>query len=305
MPVKKRALGRGLDSLLGPDPTATATVEPPAAPRHAAEGRPTLVSIDQLSANPFQPRRNFDAQRLDELTASIEEKGILQPLVVRVSAESLSGAPRFEIIAGERRWRAAQKAGLSEVPVLVRAIEDQEMLELALIENLQRDDLDPIEEARAYRQLMEDFQLTQEQVADRVGRSRTAVTNSLRLLRLPEPIQAWIEQRRLSAGHARALLVVEQEPVQMAVARQIMNEGLSVRQTERKVAQFARSRKPRAKAEPPDTTELENTIRERLGLQVRIRAISAQAGRIEINYASIDEFQRFLDHIGCLSEQDV
>lgn len=295
MSVKKRALGRGLDALLGGEPAA-----PPLA---ADAGSVRTLSVAQLRPNPFQPRRKFRAEPLEELTASIQEKGILQPLVARQAGAD------FEIVAGERRWRAAQQAGLNEVPVLIRSFNDQEMLELALIENIQREELSAVEEARAYRQLIEQFEVTQEQVAERVGKSRVAVTNALRLLRLPEQILEWIEDQRITAGHAKALLSLESESLQLALAREIMGKGLSVREAESRVRKLLKRVDPRLKAQEPrieiETTDLQEKLSLHLGLQVKILPASNTAGRIEVFYSSLDEFQRFFDHLGISLEQDL
>lgn len=298
MSVKKRALGRGLDALFGaqsaPDPAASA---PPATTPLRT------LSVVQLRPNPFQPRHHFRPEALEELTASIQEKGILQPLIVRQTGDD------YQIVAGERRWRAAQQAGLMEVPVIVREYTDQEMLELALIENLQREELSAVEEARAYRQLLQEFELTQEQIADRVGKSRVAVTNSLRLLRLPQTILTWIEEAELSAGHAKALLSLESEPLQLALAREIMGKGLSVREAERRVRRLAKKADPDIKAKEPkieiDTKDLQDKLTLHLGLQAKIFPTSNTSGKIEVAYLSLDEFQRFFDHLGISFEQEI
>lgn len=307
MSVKKRALGRGLDALFGaaePDPEPTPPPPPaPEVPAIPPAGAIQTLSVVQLRPNPFQPRHNFKAESLEELTASIREKGILQPLIVRRAGED------FQIVAGERRWRAAQQAGLMEVPVIVRSYNDQEMLELALIENLQREELTAVEEARAYRQLIEEFELTQEMVAERVGKSRVAVTNALRLLRLTATILDWIEQDKLSAGHARALLGVESEGLQMALAREIMTKGLSVREAERRVRKLVKKDNPNGKVKVPktgfDTRDLEEKITLQLGLQAKIFQTSDSSGKIEVAYSSLDEFQRFLEQLGISFEQEM
>ena len=298
MSVKKRVLGRGLDALLG----AEAQPQPVPAVSASVLAVQTMPVV-QLSPNPFQPRRVFRPETLEELTASIQEKGILQPLIVRRNGEI------FQIVAGERRWRAAQQAGLMEVPVIVRSYTDQEMLELALIENLQREELTPIEEAHAYRQLIQEFEMTQEKVAERVGKSRVAVTNALRLLRLPPAILTWIEEGQVTAGHARALLSLESEPLQMALSREIMSKGLSVREAERRVRQLLKKADPSVKAKEPkieiEITDLQEKLTLHLGLQVKIFPISNTSGKIEVSYTSLDEFQRFFDHLGISFEQDI
>lgn len=299
MSVKKRVLGRGLDALLGVDH------EPLPAPVPYASSATAVLTLPvvQLTPNPFQPRHTFRPETLEELAASIQEKGILQPLIVRRVAQD------YQIVAGERRWRAAQKAGLMEVPVLVRDYSDQEMLELALIENLQREELTPVEEARAYRQLIQEFEMTQEQIADRVGKSRVSVTNTLRLLRLPQNILSWIEEGQITAGHARALLSLESEPLQMALAREIMGKGLSVREAEKRVRQLLKRADPAVKAKEPkieiETRDLEEKLTLHLGLQVKILPTSNTSGKIEVSYSSLDEFQRFFDHLGISFEQEL
>lgn len=295
--MKKRALGRGLDALLGSDPAETTAVA--TAPAEPAGVR--TVPVVMLRPNPYQPREQFNDEALDELTASIQEKGILQPLVVR------KAGTEYEIVAGERRWRAAQRAGLIEVPVWVREFGDQDMLELALIENLQREDLNAVEEAHAYQKLIAEFGLTQDQVADRVGKSRVAITNALRLLKLPAAILSWVEEERISAGHARALLTLSEEPLQMALAREIMGKGMSVREAERRVRRLVRDRdKPARPAQGPDasahTHELEEKLSLQLGLKVHIQPQSNTSGRVEVYYANLEEFQALLDHLGITIE---
>lgn len=298
MSVKKRVLGRGLDALLG----AEAEPPPAPAPPPTASSVQTL-SVVQLRPNPFQPRHTFGSEALEELAASIQENGILQPLIVRKTDDG------YQIVAGERRWRAAQQAGLMEVPVIVRTYSDREMLELALIENLQREELTAVEEAHAYRQLIQEFEMTQEQVAERVGKSRVAVTNALRLLRLPQTILDWIGENLLSAGHARALLSLESEPLQLALSREIMSKGLSVREAEKRVRRLLKKADPALKAKEPkieiEIKDLQDKLTLHLGLQVKIFPTSNTSGKIEVSYSSLDEFQRFFDHLGISFEQDI
>lgn len=307
MSLKKRALGRGLDALLGAEPEAVETSPPPEPTAPAAAPAPAngvlLLSVVQLKPNPFQPRHTFKSETLEELTASIREKGVLQPLIVRRAGED------YQIVAGERRWRASQQAGLREVPVIVRTYSDLEMLELALIENLQREELTAVEEARAYRQLIQEFEMTQEKVAERVGKSRVAVTNSLRLLRLPQTLLDWVDQDQISAGHARALLSLESEPLQMALAREIMAKGLSVREAEKRVRKLQKKGDTDLKAKEPkidiDTKDLEEKLTLHLGLKVKILPFTNASGKIEVSYSSLDEFQRFFDHLGISFEQEM
>ncbi len=301
MSVKKRALGRGLDALLGADsaPTAVATV--PDVPASAI----VMIDVSRITSNPYQPRRHFAPEALEELAASIEQNCILQPLVVRRAA----AAGQFELVAGERRWRAAQRLALAEVPAIVREYTDREMLELALIENLQREELNAVEEARAYRRLIDEFGLTQEQVAERVGKSRVAVTNSLRLLRLSDRLLGWLDDGSLSAGHARALLGLDNEGLQLALAREIMTKELSVRETERRVRTLNQAPNPQPKAQTPtvdiDTADLEEKLTLHLGLQVKIHPRTNTTGRIEVFYSSLDEFSRVFDHLGISLEQEL
>ena len=297
MHAKKRALGRGLDALLGASDDS---------PAGLAAGLPAgsvrSIPVVELAPNPFQPRQHLDPSTLDELTVSIQEKGVLQPLLVR------QGPTGYEIVAGERRWRGAQRAGLTDVPVLVREFTDREMLELALIENIQREELNAVEEAMAYRRLIEEFELTQEQVAQRVGKSRVAVTNSLRLLRLPERILDWIREGRLTAGHAKALLALGSQSLQLALCREIMARGLSVREAERRVRKLLKTPDAQIKVREPvidlQTRELEQKLRLHLGLQVKILPKSNVAGKIEVYYSSLDDFRGFFDHLGISLEQE-
>ncbi|MEM1265566.1 MAG: ParB/RepB/Spo0J family partition protein [Pseudomonadota bacterium] len=269
----RKGLGRGLSALL-------ADAEP-----ESARSDDT-VPIDLIEANPDQPRRNFDPLALDDLTKSVAEKGVLQPLVVR-AAPGKQG--RYQIVAGERRWRAAQKAGLHDIPVVIRTLSDAEVLELAIIENVQRADLNPLEEAEGYRQLIERFGHTQDQIATALGKSRSHIANLLRLLALPSDIQALLSSGAISAGHARALLPID-DP--MALARRIVDEGLSVRQTEA----LAKVKKdPTAPARPKaekdaDTRALEADLSAQLGLKVRIdHGPSGERGELRVNYQTLDE----------------
>lgn len=310
MSAKKRVLGRGLDALLGPGgpPTPPAAAPAPVlAPAAPAEGV-RKVPFVRLRPNPFQPRSQFRDEALDELCASIRANGILQPIIVRQRGED------YEIVAGERRWRAAQRAELTEVPVVVREFDDREMLELALLENLQREDLNPVEEARAYQRLIEEFHLTQEEVAERMGKSRVAVTNAVRLLRLPEAILQWVAEGRLSAGHARALLALENDSARLALAREIQNRGYSVRETEKRVRLLLKAPSDSAKsgASPRVTTnnsgalaDLEEKLSLHLGARVRLVSESNNRGRIEIYFGSLDEFQAVLDRFGLPVEQEI
>jgi ParB family chromosome partitioning protein len=276
----KRGLGRGLSALM-------ADVRPePSAESVAPRGRPAdqQVPIEQVHPNPDQPRRRFDPEELDSLAASIREKGIVQPLIVRPAAGG------YQIVAGERRWRAAQMAKLHRVPVIVRDYSDLEVLEIAIIENIQRADLNPIEEASGYRQLMERFGHTQEKLAEALGKSRSHIANSVRLLQLPETVQEMLQAGELSAGHARALITAE-DPA--ALAREVVRKGLSVRETE-KLAQAPR-RKAAARPGKPaekdaDTRALELDLGAALGMKVSIdHSAGSESGRLTISYGNLDE----------------
>jgi ParB family chromosome partitioning protein len=284
--VGQRGLGRGLGALLPSEP----------APRSPTPtiGGPALreVPVDRLRPNPRQPRRAFDEESLASLTASVAALGVLQPLLVREL-----GAGEYELIAGERRWRAAQRAGLATVPVLVRQADDLASLEQAVVENLHRADLNPLEEAAAYAQLLEDFALTHEQLAARVGRSRAAVTNTLRLLQLPPSIQRFLVDGTLAAGHARALLGSGDPAFQEALAARAVREGLSVRAVEEAVRareggapdKPARSRSTTNR--PPGFAELEDLLAEHLATRVKVEE-QGRRGRIVIEFAGLDDLER-------------
>ena len=279
--MTRKVLGRGLGALLSAEGTATATED-------AGE-----IPIDLIDPSPLQPRSIFDDAKLDELARSINANGVVQPLLLRRRGD------RFELIAGERRWRAAQLAGLSKVPAVVRNVSDDKVLELALIENIQREDLNPIEEARAYKKLIETIGLTQETVAERVGRDRSYVTNYLRLLRLPEDLQELLQAGRLSTGHARAILGTDQIDIQRRLARKIIEQDLSVRATERLVKQFCepltRGKQSAAKRETvdPNVRAAENKLRRHFATQVRIIPVQgSQPGRIEIEFYNSRDLDR-------------
>jgi ParB family chromosome partitioning protein len=259
------------------------------------EGNYFLCPIEELRPHGQQPRKSFDDERLQELVASIREKGVIQPLVVRRVED------HYQIIAGERRWRAAQKAGLSEIPVTIQNVSEDWALEIALIENIQREDLNPIEEANAYRNLIENFDLSQEDVARRVGKSRSTVTNALRLLRLPETIQQEVLSGQLSMGHARALLSLNGPEDMLEASQQIIKKQLSVRETEalvKKIQAFEGGGEAKVKASvaslSAEMEQLQDILRKNLGTQVRIRPGGA-GGRIEIHYTNSSELQRLLD----------
>lgn len=276
--MKRQALGKGLDILLPP---------PPIAPKGASQSAFLELDLNQVHPNALQPRLTFGPEKLAELAVSILENGVIQPIVVRRSGGG------YEIIAGERRWRASQKAGLAKIPAIVQDVSDEKMLEMALVENIQRDELSPIEEAQAYQLLVSQFGLTQEQVAQRVGRSRTAVTNTLRLLQLPSAIQKDVVHGKLSMGHARALIPLPQKD-QLLLAQQILELGLSVRDTERRVQRLQKPSRPPAPktGKDPDVLAAERQLEERWKTRAEIQLRKGR-GRIALYFHSQDE----LDHL--------
>jgi ParB family chromosome partitioning protein len=289
MVEKRPALGRGLSALI-PDT--------PAPPAPQAE-RSLDVDTDLLRPNKFQPRTQMDDARIEELSRSIRSNGIIQPIVVR-RVPAASGAPGdiqgYEIIAGERRWRAAQRLGMMKVPVVVRDIPENRLLAVALIENIQREDLNPIEEAVAYRRLADEYQLTQEQIADAVGKDRSSIANYVRLLRLPQEVRANVASNAISMGHARALLALPDEAAQLRVARDIVAKQLSVRDVEtlvRKTEEGKTAPKEAAKADV-HTRIAEDKLRLALGTRVRINR-RGKGGRIEIDFVNEDELQRLYE----------
>lgn len=276
----KRGLGRGLSALM-----ADVDLAPEIATAPNTSQRPDLtIPIEKLHPNPDQPRRDFHADALAELTASIKEKGVIQPLIVRAHPDHEG---EYEIVAGERRWRASQAAQLHEVPVIVREFEDIEVVEIAIIENIQRADLNPLEEAMAYRQLMERFGHTQEKVSEALGKSRSHIANLMRLLTLPEDVLQFVRDGRLSAGHARALVPLESPG---DIAREIITKGLSVRDTEKRVkAQTETKPQKKPAQKDADTKALESDLMANLRLPVSIAHQNSGKGKITISYASLEE----------------
>ncbi|MES9870628.1 MAG: ParB/RepB/Spo0J family partition protein [Sedimenticola sp.] len=291
--AKKRGLGRGLDALLG----GAAKEGEQDTPESSAPGENlTSLPVDLIQRGRYQPRRDFNPESLQELADSIAAQGVVQPIVVR----PVEGG-RYEIIAGERRWRASQQAGLDEIPVVIRDVPDQTAMAMGLIENIQRDDLNPLEEATALHRLLNEFELTHQQIAQAVGKSRTTVTNLLRLLDLNEDVKKFIEERRLEMGHARALLGLKDE-AQSKAARQVVAQGLSVRETEKLVRRLQGDEpaqaKPKAVAkEDPNVVRLENDLTEKLGARVKIQQGNSGKGKLVISYNSLDELDGILDHI--------
>jgi ParB family chromosome partitioning protein len=282
MAEKRPALGRGLSALI-PDTPAPAPAAPPE--------RSLDVDIDLLRPNRFQPRTTMDDTRIEELARSIKSNGVIQPIVVRKADQG------FEIIAGERRWRASQRAGLLKVPVVVRDIPEEKMLAAALIENIQREDLNPIEEALAYRRLADDSGLTQDQIAEAVGKDRSTVANFMRLLKLPREVRENVGAGSLSMGHARALLALADESAQVRVSREVVAKNLSVRETEAIVKKAAEPEKPREEPQKDvHTRAAEDKLRFALGTRVRI-VRKGKGGRIEVDFTSEDELHRIYEQL--------
>lgn len=289
MATKKRGLGRGLDALLGGANVATAQESTAQLDERELQQLP----LDVIQRGKYQPRRDIDPVTLEELAHSIRSQGVMQPIVVRSI-----GSGRYEIIAGERRWRASQQAGLDKIPALVRDVSDEAAIAMALIENIQREDLNPIEEAVALQRLQQEFQLTQQQVADAVGKSRVTISNLLRLIALPEEIKTLLSHGDLEMGHARALLGLPADQ-QVEGARHVVARGLTVRQTEALVRQWLNSSE-RTKEQPksdPDIVRLEQKLAERLGSPVQIKHGEKGKGQLVIRYNSLDELQGVLAHI--------
>jgi ParB family transcriptional regulator, chromosome partitioning protein len=289
MATKKRGLGRGLDALLGGASVSAMQEEAAKVDTRELQHLP----LELIQRGKYQPRRDMDPQALEELAQSIKNHGVMQPIVVR----PLSGG-RYEIIAGERRWRASQQAGLDKVPALVREVPDEAAIAMALIENIQREDLNPIEEAVALQRLQQEFQLTQQQVADAVGKSRVSVSNLLRLIALPDEIKTLLAHGDLEMGHARALLGLPGDQ-QVEGARHVVARGLTVRQTEALVRQWLSDKeKPKAEVKSdPDISRLEQRLAERLGSPVQIKHGQKGRGQLVIRYSSLDELQGVLAHI--------
>lgn len=276
--MTRKALGKGLSALLK-DREST------------AESDPRELDVDLLEPNRFQPRQAFSEAKLEELAQSIRTHGFIQPIVVRPAGD------RYQIVAGERRWRAAQRLGLSRVPVAIKSISDHDLLEVSLIENIQRENLNPIEEAKAYHRLSQEFGLTQEQVAQRTGKDRSTVTNFLRLLKLPKEIQQMVLEDRLSMGHARALLAMEGASEQRALAEKTVESGWSVRQVEKVISASKAPNQPKkTKRVDPNVRAATETLERSLGTRVRI-VERGKKGRIEIEYYSQEELQRLYERL--------
>lgn len=292
MAARKGGLGKGLDSLIADKVGASTTTE------KQEEKNEVLVNINKVEPNKEQPRKNFDEDALLELSESIKQYGVLQPLIV------VDRKDYYEIIAGERRWRAAKMAGLKEVPVIVKDLTEQEIVEISLIENIQREDLNPIEEAVAYKRLLNEFNLKQDEVAERVSKSRTAVANSMRLLKLNDRVQQMVIDEMLSTGHARALLGITDEEKQYATAQKVFDEKLSVRDTEKLVKKMQKQKSVPAKETAPENRKLDAVYKEAeekmktiFGTKVSINQKDSMKGKIEIEYYSPDELTRIYELI--------
>jgi ParB family chromosome partitioning protein len=299
---KKRGLGRGLDALLGatrPTPNTLQDAAPGSleSRQQGPEGeRITRLPVEQIQRGRYQPRRDFDPDALRELADSIAVQGVIQPIVVRPVGEA-----RYEIIAGERRWRASQQAGLAEIPVVIREVDEPSAVAIGLIENIQRADLNPLEEAGALERLLSEFGLTHQQIAEAVGKSRTTVTNLLRLLELNPDVKAYVEQAQLEMGHARALLGLKGAQ-QSTAAKHVVSAGLSVRETERLVRRLQQAGEaqstPTPKREPdPNVRHLQDDLADRLGARVQILPGAKGSGKLVIAYNSLDELDGILSHI--------
>jgi ParB family chromosome partitioning protein len=281
-------LGKGLDVLMATKPIA---------PKRTKDWDMAMLDVTSIAAGRYQPRQDFAEDALQELADSIKAQGLVQPVIVRMISEQ-----HYELIAGERRWRAAQMAGLTQVPAVIRELEDQQALAMALIENIQRKDLNPLEEAKALARLLTEFELTHQEVAEAIGRSRSAVTNLLRLLKLPELLQDWLQDGLLSMGHVRALLTAE-DSVQIQLAQQAIDEAWSVRQIEQAIQlQQSQTSDSLTTANPaadkdPNIRALEQQLAEQLGAKVKIKHHATGRGKIEVNYSDLEELQQLLSRI--------
>jgi ParB family chromosome partitioning protein len=282
--MSRKALGKGLEALIGESPQEPVQVEEQ--PRQGL----VKLKVDKIKSNPYQPRTKVDEEKLSELSASIKEKGIIQPVVVREVGEG------FELVAGERRLLAAKRLGWEEIPAVIAGkLSKEDMLELSLIENLQREDLNPIDTARGYKRLLEECQLTQAEVAQRIGKDRSSVANTMRILGLPEEVQKLVGEGRLSEGHARAILSISGEKEQIALSRRVVNEGLSVRRTEHLAQPGSRTGVSRKRARiSPEFLEIEEKLKQLFGTSVKVLG-KGQGGRIEIEFYSEEDLSRILE----------
>ncbi len=299
MAVKNKGLGKGLDSLI-PNVVGEAKAKSEVKQEVSEKGPETLVKITRVEPNREQPRKNFDEDALQELADSIKQFGLLQPILVQDRKDY------YEIIAGERRWRAAKLAGLKEVPVIIRNYTEQEIVEISLIENIQREDLNPIEEAQAYKRLLTEFNLKQDEVAERVSKSRTAVTNSIRLLKLSDQVQQMVIDEMISTGHARTLLAVEDPEEQYNLAQKIFDEKLSVRDVEKLVKNLHKPAKPKKlddKALQAIYQDIEEKLKQKLSTKVTVSSKGDGAGKIEIEFYNHEDLDRLLDMLGSSNNQ--
>jgi ParB family chromosome partitioning protein len=302
--TKRRALGKGLESLLPKRPAAAPVNEADPAVTALAEpvGKPVEIPLDQITRNPWQTRTVFDETQLDELAQSIAATGVVQPILVRPVAK-VEGPIRYQLVTGERRWLASRRAGKTTVPAIVRQIPDEQVLEMTIVENLQRVDLNPMEQARAYQKLSLEFKLTQEQMAVKTGKDRTSVANFLRLLRLPEGVQTKVETGELSFGHARALLALDSPEMITSAAQKVLALSLSVRQTENYVQGLInpeakeKKHKPEVQTADPNVREAEDQLRRILGLKVKIEDKKGK-GRVTIEYSNLEDFDALLTALG-------
>ncbi len=291
---RKQALGNGLEGMFGVEDT------PVEESKKENVSRETFLRLSEIEPNRTQPRRNFDEDALQELADSIKQYGIIQPIVVQKKGK------RYEIIAGERRWRAARKAGLLEVPVIVKEFAPEDIFAIALIENIQREDLNPIEEAQAYSRLIKEYNLKQDELAEKVAKNRVTITNSMRLLKLDERVQQMLIDNMLTGGHARALLAIEDKEEQHNLALKVFDEKLSVRETESLVKRVLSKdeKKEEKKNQTPDDSfiyrDIENRMKDILGTKVEIKKKAKNKGRIEIEYYSMEELERIIDMINRL-----
>lgn len=296
---KRRALGKGLESLL---PSRPATPPPAAVTPVESNGKPLEIPLDHIERNPFQTRTRFDDSQLAELASSIAATGVVQPILVR-PLSSPNGQARYQLIAGERRWLASRRVGKSTIPAIVRQVSDEQTLEITIVENLQRADLNPMEQARAYQRLSQQFKLTQEQMATRTGKERASVANFLRLLRLPETVQHKVESGELSFGHARTLLSLDTAESMTSAAQKIIALSLSVRQTETYVQGLINPETKQKKADKPhpdvdpNVREAQDRLRRNLGLKVQIEDKKGK-GRVIIEYSGLEDFDAILTALG-------
>ena len=299
MSTKKRGLGRGLEALLG---TGNKGAAPAAESQESGEGL-RFLPIQAMQPGKYQPRTGMDPAKLTELAESIKAQGLIQPIVVREIGTGKDGQPRYEIIAGERRWRAATQAGLSDVPVVLREVDDRAVIAMALIENIQREDLNPLEEAQALSRLIDEFSLTHQQAAEAVGRSRAAVSNLLRLLELPDGIRKLLEEKALEMGHARALLTLAPAAA-LQLAREAVAEGWSVREVERRAQMLGKGQipgkavaKPNGKKVDADIAALERELSEKLSAKVAVQHGRGGRGKLVISYHGLDTLEGILERL--------